>query len=76
MRNVLHPVMNSLGEYMGIKHATVTLYNRQTGEIAIEVAHGLSTQQAKKGRYKVGEGITGKVVAKTTTKPLFVFLVL
>ena len=62
MRDVLHPVMNALGEYMGIKHATVTLYNRQTGEIAIEVAHGLSSQQAKKGRYKVGEGITGKVV--------------
>ena len=70
MRNVLRPVMNTLGEYMGFKHATVTLYNRQTGEISIELATGLSPLQTKKGRYKVGEGITGKVVE--TGKPIVV----
>ena len=47
MRNVLRPVMNTLGEYMGFKHATVTLYNRQTGEISIELATGLSPLQTK-----------------------------
>lgn len=70
MRNVLRPVMDTLGEYMGFQHATVTLYNRQTGEISIELATGLSPTQAKKGRYKVGEGITGKVVE--TGKPIVV----
>lgn len=70
MRNVLRPVMNTLGEHMGFKHATVTLYNRQTGEISIELATGLSPLQTKKGRYKVGEGITGKVVE--TGKPIVV----
>ena len=70
MRNVLRPVMNTLGDYMGFKHATVTLYNRQTGEISIELATGLSPLQTKKGRYKVGEGITGKVVE--TGKPIVV----
>lgn len=62
MSNVVQPVMKKLGEYMGVQHATLTLYNRHTGEISIEVAEGLSSQQAKRGRYKVGEGITGKVV--------------
>ena len=62
MSNVVQPVMKKLGEYMGIQHATLTLYNRHTGEISIEVAIGLSSKQAKRGRYKVGEGITGKVV--------------
>ena len=70
MRNVLRPVMNTLGEHMGFKHATVTLYNRQTGEISIELATGLSPLQTKKGRYKVGEGITGKVVE--SGKPIVV----
>jgi Nif-specific regulatory protein len=70
MRNVLRPVMDTLGEYMGFKHATVTLYNRQTGEISIELATGLSPMQTKKGRYKVGEGITGKVVE--SGKPIVV----
>lgn len=70
MRNVLRPVMDTLGEYMEFQHATVTLYNRQTGEISIELATGLSPTQAKKGRYKVGEGITGKVVE--TGKPIVV----
>ena len=70
MRNVLRPVMDTLGDYMGFQHATVTLYNRQTGEISIELATGLSPTQTKKGRYKVGEGITGKVVE--TGKPIVV----
>lgn len=70
MRNVLRPVMDTLGEYMEFQHATVTLYNRQTGEISIELATGLSPTQTKKGRYKVGEGITGKVVE--TGKPIVV----
>lgn len=70
MRNVLRPVMNTLGDYMGFKHATVSLYNRQTGEISIELASGLSPTQTKKGRYKVGEGITGIVVE--TGKPIVV----
>ena len=70
MRNVLHPVMDALGAYLGIRYAAVSLYNRQTGEIEIDVAQGLSAQQAKKGRYKLGEGITGKVVE--TGKPLVI----
>lgn len=62
IRNVVHPVIKALGEFMGMKYATLTLYNRQTGEISIEVATGLSSKQTKKGRYKVGEGVTGRVV--------------
>lgn len=62
LHNVVHPVMKILGSYRGLKHATLTLYNRQRGEIVIDEAEGLSSTQARKGRYKVGEGVTGKVV--------------
>jgi Nif-specific regulatory protein len=59
--------------------ATLTLLNRQTGDILIEAAHGLSEQQASLGRYKLGEGVTGKVIQdgkpmvipKTSESPLF-----
>ena len=56
--SVAHPILEVVESTMGVEHATLTLYNRHTGEISIEIAEGLSSRQARKGRYKVGEGIT------------------
>jgi len=67
MRDVVSPVLESLAEFMDMKYATLTLLNRKTGDILIEAAHGLSPQQAERGRYKLGEGVTGQVVL--TGKP-------
>jgi Nif-specific regulatory protein len=47
---------------MGMGRGTLALLNRDTGEISIEVAHGLSASQQQRGRYRPGEGVTGKVV--------------
>lgn len=47
---------------MGMRHATLTLLNRRTNDIMIEAAQGLSRAQARLGRYRLGEGVTGKVV--------------
>ena len=33
-----------------------------TNELKIEVAHGLTKEEKERGRYKIGEGVTGKVV--------------
>jgi Nif-specific regulatory protein len=41
---------------------TLALVNRETGEISIDAAHGLSESQKEKGRYRLGEGVTGKVI--------------
>ena len=62
LRTVVEPVLEALTRSLGMKFATLTLLNRQTGEIAIESAYGLSVTQKRKGRYKLGEGITGKVI--------------
>ncbi|MFO8058509.1 MAG: nif-specific transcriptional activator NifA [bacterium] len=62
LREVLGPVLNSLAEEMGMTRGTLTLLNRETGEIFIEAAYGLSDSQQERGRYLIGEGITGKVV--------------
>ena len=68
--SVAHPILEVVESTMGVEHATLTLYNRHTGEISIEIAEGLSSRQARKGRYKVGEGITGRVVE--TGKPIII----
>lgn len=62
LREVVGPILSLLDEHLGLVHSTLTLLNRQTGEISIEEAHGLSSQERARGRYKLGEGITGTVV--------------
>ena len=60
---VLGLVLEAMAEHMGMLRGTITLLNRETGEISIEAAYGLSASQKQRGRYKLGEGVTGKVVA-------------
>src|SRR5512134_2830004 len=62
LREVLGPVLKIIARHMGMLRGSLTLLNRDTGEISIEAAYGLSPTQKERGRYRVGEGITGKVV--------------
>ncbi|MBI4962687.1 MAG: nif-specific transcriptional activator NifA [Desulfomonile tiedjei] len=62
LRDVVGPVLESIAKHMGMMRGTLTLVNRDSGEIFIEAAHGLSESQKERGRYRPGEGVTGKVV--------------
>lgn len=62
LREIVNPVLDALAEHMDMNYGTLTLLNRKTGDIMIEAAHGLSPQQARRGRYKLGEGVTGQVI--------------
>ena len=62
LREVLAPVLSAVAKHMGMMRGTLTLLDRETGEIFIEAAHGLSAIQRERGRYRPGEGVTGKVV--------------
>jgi len=62
LRDVVGSVLKATAKHMGMLRGTLTLLNRETGEISIETAYGLSTSQQERGRYKLGEGVTGKVV--------------
>lgn len=62
LRDVVGHVLNQVASYMKILRGAITLLDRETGHINIEEAYGLSPSQQKKGRYRLGEGITGKVV--------------
>ncbi|MGQ9616594.1 MAG: nif-specific transcriptional activator NifA [Spirochaetota bacterium] len=68
--SAIPPVLKAITRYTGIERGAITLLNKKTGEISIEYAVGLSEKQQKKGRYKLGEGIIGKVVQ--TGRPVVV----
>jgi len=62
LRNVVEPVLEVVGRSLGMLFATLTLLNRATGDISIEAAWGLSPSQQRRGRYRLGEGVTGRVI--------------
>ncbi len=62
LRDVVGPVLKAIAQHMGMLRGTLTLLNRETGEIYIEAAYGLSASEQERGRYKIGEGVTGRVV--------------
>jgi Nif-specific regulatory protein len=70
LAEVVGPVLEAIARQMGMMRGTITLLNRQSGQIMIETAHGLSEVQKERGRYRPGEGITGQVVK--TGKPAIV----
>ena len=79
LKKSLYKVLDILSNTMGMVRGTITILNPLRDEIRIEVAHGLSRAAMERGRYKVGEGITGRViqtgkalvVPKISEEPLF-----
>ena len=55
----LRGVMKVLSEYLDMKRGTVAL--RSNDDVSIFVAHGMSEDAVRSGRYKLGEGIIGRV---------------
>ena len=70
LQHSLGRIVEILSEEKQMDNGTVTIINPLTGELEIEVAHGISAEARKRGRYRLGEGITGKVVA--TGEPILV----
>ena len=58
----MKPILEALSRHLDVDCATVTVLNRRTSEILVHEAIGLSADQRERGRYRLGEGITGRVV--------------
>jgi Nif-specific regulatory protein len=79
LRDVVGPVLKIIAKHTGMVRGTITLLDQESGELVIEAAHGLSSGQRSRGRYSLGEGITGRVVQsgrammvpKISEEPLF-----
>jgi len=63
LRECLKRTVKILAEQVGMENGTISIYNPLTGQLEVEVAHGLTAEARKRGKYKLGEGITGRVVA-------------
>ncbi len=55
-------IMEIFSRVLGMRRGTLTLLDPENGDLVIEIAHGLSEEEISRGRYKIGEGITGKVM--------------
>ena len=62
LRTVLQPVVTTLGEHMGMTATSVSLVTPDGADIQVEAAYGLSAAERVRGRFRLGEGITGAVV--------------
>lgn len=63
LRDCLKRAMEILAEKKGMNNGTVCIINPATANLEIEVAHGMTAEARRRGKYEVGEGVTGRVVA-------------
>jgi len=62
LKDDLSGILEMVVRYLNAERSFLTIFNRETGSIMIEAAYGYSTAQQARGRYKLGEGIIGRVV--------------
>jgi Nif-specific regulatory protein len=65
----LERVLEILDRELGMKRGSIALLE-ENGDLAIQYAHGMSENERQRGRYRLDEGITGKVVS--SGKPIVV----
>jgi Nif-specific regulatory protein len=66
----LMSVMSTLGTLLEMQRGCVFLLDNNSGELRIVAAHGLAKHNIEKGKYRIGEGIVGRVLEKK--KPLVI----
>lgn len=62
LKKSLYKVLDILSSSMNMVRGTVSILNPLRNEISIEVAHSLSRRAIEQVKYKLGEGITGRVI--------------
>jgi Nif-specific regulatory protein len=79
LKRSLYKVLDILSSSMNMVRGTISILNPLRNEISIEVAHSLSPSTIERVKYKLGEGITGRVIQsgnavtipKISEEPLF-----
>ena len=62
LKKSLYKVLDILSTSMDMVRGTITILDLLRNEIFIEVAHGISHSAVSRVKYKLGEGITGRVI--------------
>jgi Nif-specific regulatory protein len=63
LRDSFGRVMRLISDQLGLHRGSLVLLDESTGRLRTEAAIGLSPDEMERGRYALGEGITGNVVA-------------
>ncbi len=79
LKKSLYSVLDILSTSMSMVRGTIAILDLFSNEISIAVAHGISRSAMEKGKYRLGEGITGQVIEtgravaipKISEEPLF-----
>ncbi len=66
----LMAAMQILANHLDMQRGCVFLLDPVSKNLRIVAAHGLTTQEIKRGRYRIGEGIVGRVMAGAA--PMFI----
>jgi Nif-specific regulatory protein len=62
--DILDPILETMTKHMNMQKGAITFINREKQEIILTKGFGFSPDQIQKGKYKLGEGITGLVAQK------------
>ena len=62
LEETLQKILKSLDTHLKLRRGMISLYEPESEAIHLKVAHGLSAKSRAQASYKVGEGITGRVV--------------
>jgi Nif-specific regulatory protein len=67
---IMHRVLEILEALAGMKRGAISILKPGNTELAVDVSRGMTKNEKLRGRYRLGEGVTGRVVA--TGKPIAV----
>lgn len=62
LSSIINILLRLMKRHMKIVRGMVSLYDKDSGNIVLHESFGLTPEEARKGVYLLGEGITGKVV--------------
>jgi len=66
----LDGVLRILSEKLSMQRATVTLYDPEIQQLAINASYGLTLEEKQRGVYRLDEGVTGKIFR--SSEPFYV----
>jgi Nif-specific regulatory protein len=70
IKDTAQKAFDILHRMLGLNRGTLVVKDFESGEYSIWAAHGLTKKEIERGRYRVGEGVTGKVLE--TGQPMIV----
>ena len=63
LEKVMGDILEILDIHADMKRGMIAILSPDNSELVVDIAHGISENDRRKGTYRVGEGISGRVVA-------------